>query len=92
MPIFIVFLIKMFVEAIRAMRKLRTVKPQPLCVDCSYAHVQYGTNGRRAISCTYGGVVRPVKLDVLYCTDYRNRNVQPHVVRIGFALEQQEAR
>jgi len=28
--------------------------------------------------------VRPVVLDVLYCTDYHNRNAVPRVVPIGF--------
>ncbi len=41
---------------------MRTVKPKSLCRECSNAHVQYGVNGERAISCTYGGMVRVVKL------------------------------
>ena len=90
MPVVIMFLIKLVVEVIRAVRKIRAAKPKPLCVDCSYAHVQYGANGRRAISCTYGGMVRPVTLDVLYCTDYRNRNIQIRPAPIGFAPEEEE--
>ena len=41
--------------------------------------------GRNAIFCTFGGGVRQVNLDVLYCTDYRNRNAPPRLVQIGFA-------
>jgi hypothetical protein len=52
-------------------RKLRTPKRQPLCADCFYAHVQYAAKARLAISCTYGGPMRPMKLDVLHCTNYR---------------------
>ena len=86
MPVVVFLFVQIVVEAIRAfVSKERAVKPQPLCVDCSYAHVQYGASGKRAISCTYGGMVRPVTLDVLYCTDYRNRNVQIRTARIGFA-------
>jgi hypothetical protein len=91
MPVVVFLFVKIVVEAIRAfVSKERAVKPQPLCVDCSYAHVQYGASGKRAISCTYGGMVRPVTLDVLYCTDYRNRNVQIRPVRIGFAPSSKE--
>jgi len=68
-------------------RKARKVKPQPLCADCSYAHVQYAANGRRAISCTYGGAMRPMKLDVLYCTGYRARNLPLRTGAIGFLRE-----
>jgi hypothetical protein len=69
------------------LRKTRPVKRQPLCAGCSNAHVQYGAEGRRAISCAFGGMVRPVTLDVLYCTDYRDRKVKTPIVRIGFAPE-----
>jgi hypothetical protein len=60
MPVVLFVLIKLVVEAIRsALRKTRPVKPQPLSAGCSNAHVQYGAEGRRAISCTVGGMVRP---------------------------------
>jgi hypothetical protein len=49
--------------------------------------VQYGANARRAISCTYGGGVRPMKLDVLYCTDYQDRNLPTRTRVIGFVRE-----
>jgi len=49
--------------------------------------MQYGAAGKNAVFCTFGGGVREVKLDVLYCTDYRNRNAVPRLVQIGFAPE-----
>ena len=59
----------------------------PSCTDCSHAHVQYAVSGRRAISCTFAGAIRPVLLDVMYCTDYRDRSAAPRLVSIGFAHE-----
>jgi hypothetical protein len=74
-------------EYIRAcIRRMRARKPQPLCADCFYAHVQYAANARHAISCTCGGTVRPMNLDVVYCTDYRGRNM-PRASGIGFVRE-----
>jgi hypothetical protein len=70
-----------------SIRKMRTRKSQSVCADCFYAHVQYTTNGRRAISCSYGGALRPVKLDVLYCTDYRERNAPSRGGVVGFVYE-----
>lgn len=89
MPLFIfAMLLKAVVEGIRAcVRKPREAKPAPLCADCAFAHVQYGANARRAISCTYGGGVRPMKLDVLYCTDYQDRNLPTRTRVIGFVRE-----
>jgi hypothetical protein len=72
---------------VEAVRKARDSKPQPLCADCFNAHVQYAANGRRAISCTFAGGVRPMSLDVLYCTDYRARNLPLHAGPIGFVRE-----
>ncbi len=87
MPVVVFLFVKLVVELIRTIgNRMRTVKPKSLCAECSNAHVQYGVNGERAISCTYGGMVRVVKLDVLYCTDYRDRNAQPRTTRIGFEL------
>jgi hypothetical protein len=60
-------------------------KPQSVCVGCSLAHVQYAQNGRTAISCTFGGGLRPVKLNVSYCTDFRDRTVLVQIAPIGFA-------
>lgn len=59
----------------------------PICVDCTCAHVQFATNGRRAIFCTFGGGVRPMNLDVQYCTDYRDRRPQVQERRVGFVVE-----
>ena len=75
----------------RLVRYVRT-KPQGraqrgLCAVCAFVHMQYGATGRNAVFCTFGGGVREVKLDVLYCTDYRNRNAAPRLVQIGFAPE-----
>ena len=50
-----------------------------------FAHMQYAANGKRATSCTFGGVVRPMTLDVMYCTDYRDRYAPVRFVTVGFA-------
>jgi len=85
MPTFIfALLFTLVVEAVRTVRcNRRKAMPEPLCTSCVYAHMQYGTHARRAISCAYGGVVQPVKLDVLYCTNYQTR-CQPASRAIGF--------
>jgi hypothetical protein len=83
-----VLVIKFMAEFVRALvRKAREAKPQPLCVDCFHAHVQYAANGRREISCGYGGAVRRMKLDVLYCTGYCPRNTPTRAGVIGFVRE-----
>ena len=89
MPLFVlVVLLKVIYEVIRVFRKKNhSAKPEPLCVGCLHAHVQYAANARRAISCTYGGAVRPMKLDVLYCTDYQARNVSARGHVVGFVYE-----
>ena len=88
MPLLIFMLFKVVFEAVRVFRdKAREVKPEPLCTGCLHAHVQYGANARRAISCAYGGALRPMKLDVLYCTDYQTRNLPVHPRVIGFVRE-----
>ncbi len=70
----VIALVNLVSAMIRARgRKAKQSKPKSLCVDCSFAHIQYGATARRATSCTYNGGVRPVSLDVLYCTDYRVR-------------------
>ena len=89
MPWFIFALF--FNIALKAIReciaKTRKTKPAPLCADCFFAHMQYAANARRAISCTFGGPVRPMKLDVLYCTDYRSRDLPLRDGVIGFVHE-----
>jgi len=66
---------------------MRARRPRGLCAGCRFAHMQYGATGRNAVFCTFGGVVRPVQIDVLYCTDYRDRNAAATTVRMGFAPE-----
>jgi len=89
MPWFIlVMLLNVAFEAIRECIAIaRKAKPAPLCAECFFAHVQYAANARLAISCTFGGTVRPMKLDVLYCTDYRARNMPLRASVIGFVRE-----
>jgi hypothetical protein len=78
----------MVLEAVRVFRhKAHEAKRAPLCADCFFAHVQYAADARRAISCAYGGAVRPMKLDVLYCTDYRARDMPLRAGVIGFVHE-----
>jgi hypothetical protein len=84
MPLFIFAVVIKFAAGLVRARRVRRAESKSLCADCSYAHVQYGANGRRAISCTYGGAVRPMKLDVLYCTDYLSRNLPSRARLIGF--------
>jgi hypothetical protein len=71
----------------RWIRRKRAVKPRGLCAGCAFVHMQYGASGRNAVFCTFGAVVRSVQINVLYCTDYRDRSVPPRLVRIGFARE-----
>jgi hypothetical protein len=88
MPALLFVLFVRMVEAVcKHLRQARSPKPRTLCTDCSHAHVQYAVNGRRAIACTFAGTVRPVLLDVMYCTDYRDRNAAPRVVSVGFVRE-----
>jgi hypothetical protein len=86
--LFVALLFRIIMESVRgSIRERRAARPKPICTDCFYAHVQYGANARRAISCTYGGFVRPMKLDVLYCTDYRPRTLPLRNGAIGFVRE-----
>jgi hypothetical protein len=81
----LIALVNLITATVRARaRKVRANKPKSLCVDCAFAHIQYAANGRRATSCTFNGGVRPIVLDVLYCTDYRARNVVVEIRPIGF--------
>lgn len=81
--IFIV-LVRLVVAAMSAIvKRSRAPKAKPLCTECVFAHVQYGACGRRVISCTFGGGVRALKIDVLYCNDYQSRNA-PARPAIGF--------
>jgi hypothetical protein len=88
MPFVAFVLFKILIETARIFRaKAREIRPDPLCAGCFHAHVQYAANARRAISCTYAGAVRPMKLDVLYCTDYQARNLPARPRVIGFVRE-----
>jgi hypothetical protein len=83
--LFLVFIVRLIAEIFKAVREHKASKPRPLCTDCAHAHVQYAANARRSIACTFAGGVRPVQIDVMYCTDYRDRNTAPRLVQIGFA-------
>jgi hypothetical protein len=85
MPLVALFVL--LINFLRAVRKARAKRPRGLCSGCSFVHMQYGATGRNAVFCTFAGGVRAVGLDVLYCTDFRNRNAQPVRVPIGFVTE-----
>ncbi len=86
--LFLALLFRIIMEGVRGyVRARRNTRPNPICTDCFYAHVQYGAKARPAISCTYGGFVRPMKIDVLYCTDYRARTLPFRNGAIGFVRE-----
>ena len=80
--------VRVVVIAAKTVKRVRAEKPKSVCNECVFSHVQYGACGGRAISCTFGGGVRPMTLDVLYCTDYRTRSA-PVPIRpaIGFVYE-----
>ena len=82
--ILFIALVRVIAEICRLIRGARANKPRPLCTDCAHAHLQYASNGRRAIACTFAGSVRPVQLDVMYCTDYHDRHAAPRRVSVGF--------
>jgi hypothetical protein len=77
MHVFVLAILMALVRGLTAALKQRPrQKPsRPLCAECASVHMQFGATGRNEVFCTFGGGVRPVKLDVLYCTDYRDRNV-----------------
>ncbi len=88
MPIIVLLVFKAIFEAVRLLRnKAAKPKADSLCTACSHAHIQFGANARRTISCTYGGAVRSIKLDVLYCTDYQARCGPACSRAIGFVRE-----
>ena len=68
-----IVLIIVAVNLVRAIRKRSAKRSRPLCANCSFVHMQYGVSGRNAIFCSFGGGLRPVQIDVLYCTDYTKR-------------------
>ena len=88
MPWIVFYLIVIAVRrAVRLMRRQQAKRTRGLCVGCAFVHMQYGATGGNAVFCSFGGGVRPVKLDLLHCTDYRDRNLRMPPVRIGFVLE-----
>ena len=89
MPLFFfVVLINVLVRiGAAAARKHCEPRAAPLCETCSFAHTQYATDGKRTISCTFAGGVRPITIDVMYCTDYRDRSTPRRVALVGFARE-----
>src|SRR5947207_2314903 len=89
MPLFFYFiLINILVRiGVQAVRKAREPKPEPLCTECSFVHLQRAVGGKRAISCTFGGGVRLITLNVMYCTDFCDRKIVSSPVVIGFAHE-----
>lgn len=81
-----VVIVRLIMEIIKAVNgTTREPKPQPICVRCSFAHVQYAQNGSTAISCMFGGSPRPMKLNVAYCTDFRDRTILVQIAPVGFA-------
>jgi hypothetical protein len=80
-------LLGLVIALLRAVRRARKQRPRGLCAGCAFVHMQYGATGRNTVFCTFGGGVRPVTIDVLYCTDYRGRYVEVRNVSIGFVPE-----
>jgi hypothetical protein len=72
------------IALLRAIRRKRAPESRSLCAGCCFVHMQYAANGRNALFCTFGGVVRPVQFDVMYCTDFRDRTAPERIVRVGF--------
>ena len=79
------------IAVVRAIRDKRLPRTRSLCASCCFVHMQYAANGRNAVFCTFGGVVRPVQIDVMYCTDFRDRNATVRIVRLGFVPSTAEA-
>ena len=77
--------------AAAVIRKQREPKPEPVGTTCSFAHMQYAVSGKRAISCTFAGGVRPMTIDVMYCSDYRDRSAPRCVAIVGFVQALDEA-
>lgn len=59
-------------------------KSKPACADCTFAHLQVDAKGKTAIFCTFGGGVRPVREEVVFCTDFVNRYAPVRKTSIGF--------
>ena len=62
-----------------------------LCRTCVNAHMVRGFSGKELISCTFGGTLRPMKLEVRECTGFSNRLVTITPVRVeGFINKEHE--
>ncbi len=92
MPLmFYIVLINVLIRIVAPIiRKHRAPKPLPMCASCSFVHMQYAVSGKRAISCAFAGGLRPITLDVMYCTDYRDRTASVRVAVVGFAPQLSE--
>lgn len=82
-----VLLYLIVIAGLRLVKRKRAPRARGLCAGCGFAHIQHGANAKSTTFCTFGGGVRPVRLDVLYCTDYRDRNAPPRMIPIGFVRE-----
>jgi len=92
MPEMILFwgVIAMLARTVRLRTRSATARTNSLCTGCTHAHIQHAANGTRAIFCTYGGGVRPMTLDVLYCSDFVNRYAVVPARTVGFVLQSGE--
>jgi hypothetical protein len=82
-----VLIVRLMADVFKIVRKRRSSRRCSRCIDCAYAHVQYATNGRTAISCTFAGTVRQMLIDVMCCTDFRDRNARPQTATVGFVCK-----
>ena len=86
-PWFVLVVLFNFIFRILPSVRKPEANPVPMCLGGFPAHLPCGANVKAAISCTYGGAARPMKLDVLYCTDYQSRNRPVRPRAIGFVRE-----
>jgi hypothetical protein len=89
MPLFLYFVLINILVRIGAaiVHRRREPRAEPMCATCSFVHMQYAAGGKRVISCTFAGGARPITIDVMYCTDYRDRSAPQRVTLVGFARE-----
>ena len=82
------FPIGLIVSAVAALHQagsgVKTPNPEPLCVDCTWAHIQWKSNAKRDLHCSFGNGLRPVRADVLHCTDFRYRARPRNLPPLGF--------
>ena len=93
---FLIPLIWIMIAILRiAFRERETVAVErrqgTLCRSCANSHLVKGFSGKELISCTFGGMVRPMKFEVRECTGFSNRLVTIAPVRVaGFVREESE--